>query len=366
MNKQDKIISEAAKWAVRMDAGLGGAEQDAFLDWFTADPRHAAEYGRQRANWVRLDILADWRPEHAVRPNRDLLAPRRAPVFGWMKRWMKKRRRVFFGGALTVAAAACACACACAVWLVVVAPKTADRARNGAAPAFTFSEGGMISSIEQSKLDDGTIVELNRGASITVMYTPTERYVKLEHGEVNFQVAKDPARPFIVNIGGVNVRALGTTFNVRRNNGAVEVLVTSGVVQVHAEDSPFAVVTMLAQEEAFVKAGQMAVVSLAAAQTPSLSVQTVASDKIENLIAWRPRLLDITEQPLSSVVEEFNRRNAPIRLVIADPDLAKTEVSATMRSDQVENFVRLLEGDFRVKAERAGNLVTLYKKKQRS
>jgi transmembrane sensor len=358
MNKQDEIISEAAKWAVRMDAGLGGAEQDAFLDWFTADPRHAAEYDRQRANWARLDILADWRPEHALRPNRDLLAPRKASIFGRLG----KRRRVLLGGALTVAAAACACA----VLLVIVTPKAADRARDGAAPAPTFSEAGMISSIEQSKLDDGTIVELNRGASITVMYTPTERYVKLEHGEVNFQVAKDPARPFIVNIGGVNVRALGTSFNVRRNNGAVEVLVTSGVVQVHAEDSPAAVAPMPAQEEAFVKAGQMAVVSLAAAQAPSLSVQTVASDKIEKLIAWRPRLLDITEQPLSSVVEEFNRCNAPIRLVIADPDLAKTEVSATMRSDQVENFVRLLEGDFRVKAERAGNLVTLYKKKQRS
>jgi transmembrane sensor len=364
MDKQDKIISEAAEWAVRTDAGLGGAEQDAFLDWFTADPRHAAEYDRQRANWARLDILADWRPEHAVRPNRDLLAPRKAPVFGWMKRWMKKRRRVFSGGALTVAAAACVCACA--VWLVVVAPRTADEARNGVAPAFTFSEGGMISSIEQSKLDDGTIVELNRGASITVMYTPTERYVKLDYGEVNFQVAKDPTRPFIVNIGGVNVRALGTSFNVRRNKGAVEVLVTSGVVQVHAEDRPVALASMLAREEAFVKAGQMAVVSLVAAQAPSLSVQTVASDKIENLIAWRPRLLDITEQPLSSAVEEFNRRNAPIRLIIADPELEKTEVSATMRSDQVENFVRLLEGDFRVKAERAGNLVTLYKKKQRS
>lgn len=220
-----------------------------------------------------------------------------------------------------------------------------------------------ISTIEQSKLDDGTIVELNRGASITVMYTPTERYVRLDHGEANFYVAKDPARPFVVNIDGVNVRALGTSFNVRRESGAVEVLVTSGRVQLHAgaDRQMTAPAREPEQEDAVVKAGQLAVVSLAARE-PSLSVQTVESDRIENMIAWHPRLLDITEQPLSNVVEEFNRRNAPIRLVIADPELAKTAVSATLRSDQVENLVRMLEGGFRVKAVRKGDTVTLRKK----
>lgn len=351
MNEDKKIISEAAKWAIRVEAGLDGAEQDAFLDWFTADPRHAAEYDRQRTHWTRLDILADWRPMHAARPNRDLLAPGGgATLLGWLVKY----RRAFAGGALAVAAATFA------LMYIFVAPETGDAARDGAVFVPGASDSGMISSIEQSKLEDGTIVELNRGASITVMYTSTERYVKLHHGEVNFHVAKDPARPFIVNIDGVRVRALGTSFNVRRDRGAVEVLVTSGVVQVHSEvgERAAAPASGRLQEDAFVKAGQLAVVSLAA-HAPDLSVQTVASDKIENIIAWHPRQLDITEQRLANVVEEFNRRNSPIRLIIADPELGETEVSATLRSDQVENLVRMLEGGFRVKAERSGDIVTL-------
>ncbi|AWI10247.1 FecR family protein [Ereboglobus luteus] len=357
MNEQDKIISEASSWAVRVEAGLSGADQDAFLDWFTADPRHAEEYDRQRANWSRLDILADWRPEHSTRPNRDLLAPRRETLWGWLR----KHRRMITGASLGLAGAA-----ACAVLLMVgifQPTATPPLATPGSA---VYAAKDAISTIEQTKLDDGTIVELNRGASITVTYTATERHVKLNHGEVNFNVAKDPSRPFIVNIDGVNVRALGTSFNVRRGGDAVEVLVTSGLVRVDANDGEPAAPSggqPATQEDSLVKAGQLAVVSFAA-QSPSMSVRTVESDKIENMIAWHPRLIDIAEQPLASVVAEFNRRNAPIRIVIADPELAQAEISATLRSDQVENFVRLLEGDSRMKVERDGNQVTLHKKRR--
>lgn len=356
MNEQEKIIAEAASWAVRVEAGLDGAEQDAFLDWFTADPRNAVEYDRQRANWARLDILADWRPEHAARPNRDLLAPRRETLWDWLR----KRHRAIVGVLVGVAGVAAACA-AVAVFAPFQSRQTPVNPPVAAPPA-VYAAKDAISTIEQSKLDDGTIVELNRGASITVNYTATERHVKLEHGEANFQVAKDPTRPFIVNIDGVNVRALGTSFNVRRGGDAVEVLVTSGVVRVHANDEdPAAPSDAGAREDSVVKAGQLAVVSLAA-QTPGMSVQTVESDRMETMIAWHPRQIDIEGQSLASVVEEFNRRNAPIEFVIMDPELAETEVSATMRSDQVENFVRLLEGVFRVKVERVGSQVMLHKK----
>ena len=386
MNEQEKIISEAAAWVVRVDAGIDGAGQDAFLDWLTADRRHGAEYERQCAHWARLDILADWRPEHAEHPNRDLLAPAAGAAargcgsagvppgifFRVREHWWhvfltpaKFHWRALAGGALGAAAAACV------ALLMSVAPNPKPIpnpkpnpipfASSVAAPA-PQARAGAISTIEQSKLDDGTIVELNRGASITVSYTPAERLVKLDRGEVNFLVAKDPARPFIVDIDGVRVRAVGTSFNIRRGSGAVEVLVTSGSVQVRAAGAEAA--SPLANppaENTVVKARQMAVVTTDA-RMHSLNIHQLASNQIQNITAWHPRLLDIEKQPLSRVVDEFNKCNAPIRLVIADPELAKTEVSATLRSDQVENLVRLLEGGvngLHVKVERAGDVVTL-------
>ncbi|MCX6941829.1 MAG: FecR domain-containing protein, partial [Verrucomicrobia bacterium] len=80
-------------------------------------------------------------------------------------------------------------------------------------------------------LADGTVVELNGAAVIVADFTASERRVRLERGEAYFTVMKDPARPFIVTAAGVAVRAVGTAFNVRLADTAVEVLVTEGQVR---------------------------------------------------------------------------------------------------------------------------------------
>ena len=60
---------------------------------------------------------------------------------------------------------------------------------------------------------------MNRGADVSVLYTPTERRVRLDRGEANFKVAKANERPFFVLVGGFRVRAVGTEFNVRLTGG---------------------------------------------------------------------------------------------------------------------------------------------------
>jgi transmembrane sensor len=53
-------------------------------------------------------------------------------------------------------------------------------------------------------------------------------------------------------------------------------------------------------------------------------------------------------------VAAFNRRNA-VQLVVIDPELAAVRVSASLRSDNVDGFVRLLEAGFGARAERRGD-----------
>jgi transmembrane sensor len=87
----------------------------------------------------------------------------------------------------------------------------------------------------------------------------------------------------------------------------------------------------------------------------------VTPAQAEAILAWQPRMLDFTATPLLGVVGEFNRHNAPIHLVVSDLALAHTEVSASLRSDNVEGFIRLLEAGFGVRAERDGDTITLRK-----
>lgn len=64
-------------------------------------------------------------------------------------------------------------------------------------------------------LGDGSIVMLNAGSKLTfpTVFRGSERKVYVE-GEAFFNVAKNPDKPFIVTVGGSEIRVLGTQFNV--------------------------------------------------------------------------------------------------------------------------------------------------------
>ena len=82
-------------------------------------------------------------------------------------------------------------------------------------------------------LPDESALTLNTASRVRVRYGEHERKLELERGEVIFQVAKDAARPFVVQVGPGIVRALGTRFDVMLDERrAVTVAVLDGSVQV--------------------------------------------------------------------------------------------------------------------------------------
>jgi transmembrane sensor len=350
MDTPEKIETEAANWVMRLERGLSSAEQDEFLQWYMSDTRHPRELDRQTANWKRLNVLADWRPEHTTQPNRDLLAPRPAHVGN-----PKRSRPWYLNAEVGLAAAA---AVIFGLYLLRPAPLPAPAPAQTVAPAH-------ITAMERRTLDDGTVIELNRDAEVAVLYTATERKVRLERGEAMFRVAKNPARPFIVITGDVHFRAVGTAFNVRREAEAVELIVTEGKVREQSAAATDAISTTSPEENSaeapLVVAGEHALVPLQPGRAP-IAVAKIDAEHLDEKLAWHSRLLDFTNARLSDVVGEFNRRNAPLRMVIDDAKLADTEVSASLRSDNIESFIRLLEGGFGVEAERNGNIVTLRKR----
>ncbi|MEP3371961.1 MAG: FecR domain-containing protein [Maribacter dokdonensis] len=66
------------------------------------------------------------------------------------------------------------------------------------------------------KLSDGTIAMLNAGSSLKypVKFLKGQDRKVFISGEAYLNVAKDSAHPFIVNAGELNVRVLGTQFNI--------------------------------------------------------------------------------------------------------------------------------------------------------
>lgn len=84
-------------------------------------------------------------------------------------------------------------------------------------------------------LADGTRVYINSDSRIVYdnSYNKKARVIALE-GEAYFEVAKDKEKPFIVRANGINVQALGTSFNVRahKDDKSVAVILINGKVKV--------------------------------------------------------------------------------------------------------------------------------------
>ncbi len=319
----------AAEWLVKLDRGLTAAEQDEFGDWLAADPRHGDWLALHRGMVGDFSLLTQWRPEHSGEPNPDLLA--------------RPARRVhWLAPAVLVAAAAIAIAFF----------------RPGPSTNEAGAEVAGAAELERRILQDGSTVDLNRGAVVTVNYSAATRRVTLVRGEALFTVTKNSERPFVVAAGGVDVRAVGTAFNVRLAATDVEVLVTEGQVAVASASVPAGKSASLSASADAVRAiipllaeGQRATVPLQGTASPEIVAVTRAES--ERLLAWQPQLLDFSSAPLEFAVAELNRRNR-VQFVIADPELAAMPIIASIRSDKVEGFAQFLAATPGVQIERRG------------
>lgn len=252
----------------------------------------------------------------------------------------RRRRRVALGTAAAFA-------------LVAVAGLALrTRAPEPAAFAAAVSNPGsaVVSQPERQVLADGSVVELRGDASLTIDFRPELRRVVLARGEAHFQVAKDAARPFVVEAGGVGVRAVGTAFSVQIGIGAVDVLVTEGRVAIveTAATTPAA--------PALVDAGQRLAVAVEAAAAPTTVAApqpvTVTPAEIAERLAWRVPRLEFNATPLAEVVALFNTHAtgaARPHIVLGDDALADLPLSGVLRADNLPVLLAILDSSYGLK-----------------
>jgi len=333
-SSQSRIKREASEWAVKQNFGLTAEEQDAFFDWLAEDPEHSEAYANAQKTWQHLDVLADWRPEHSLKPNPNLLDTAHPA---------RKRSVAKVVGLLGGLAAAIAITVG--LW----------QARPASGP-IVLAEGDHAAAYERHELDDGTIVELNRGAQAIVDFDYNLRQVTLSRGEAHFTVAKDARRPFVVIASGVAVQAVGTMFNVHVDDGSVDVIVTEGRVMMgHEPKSEKTLdVAKIGETVQELVAGQRAVVDSNQVNVMP-AVIPVSQVEIDDRLTWLDRVLNFTDTPLSEIVMEFNRRNK-LKLVIEDKSIEDLALSATIQPEKIDVFVSALELS-NIEAERIGDSV---------
>lgn len=196
----------AARWVVRMDRRLSATEAIELETWLAADPRHRQEFNRSGGAWRKFRELG--------------AAVRRAPAP------IVARRRWSNPTLVGLAAAA-----VLALAMIYLSPR-GDQVLSVAEPAPAPARAAT-----SRQLADGSVARLKEGAEIVEEFSAHERRIRLVRGEAYFKVTKDPSRPFLVQIGDITVRAVGTAFSIRYTVRDVDVWVTEGTVQVSPRPS---------------------------------------------------------------------------------------------------------------------------------
>ena len=302
---------EAAAWITRLESGnLTTAERESLADWMRASPAHVAELLRIDRLTGAIRQYGCW--EAASQPTDNDIALR--PSAAAMHRSTPRRRL-----SSVVIAACILMAIGLLGWFTL-------------RPEMRHLHTGAEERLEV-RLEDGSTVRLEPMTDLAIQMNPDVRSLQLRRGEVEFHVAKDPSRPFIVQAAMARVEAVGTIFTVSREATAVLVSVTEGQVRVlpsgTASKAVSAMPLSLEANERVRLTGRGP--SPKSGQTRSATIRPGRAD-LE---------LAFDEVTVREVIERFNQRNRQ-QVMIQDSALAERKVSGFFNPDDPESFVQFL------------------------
>ncbi|NWJ52474.1 MAG: FecR family protein [Bacteroidetes bacterium] len=176
-------------------------------------------------------------------------------------------------------------------------------------------------------LPDGSHVLLNAGSTIKYFsdFNISNRNLSLE-GEAYFKVAKNKKIPLIVNAANINIRAVGTAFNVKayKNEGLIETTLIEGIVEISKgedkEDQSEKISLKPNQKAIYVKENNnLAVYSTnrnekektdTKTATKEIYVKSIVSDKVDvaPIVAWTQDKLMFRGETLENICVKLNRK----------------------------------------------------------
>lgn len=174
-------------------------------------------------------------------------------------------------------------------------------------------------------LPDGTKVWLNAQSSITypIYFSGNERIVKMQ-GEAYFEVAKNEAMPFKVLSDAVEIKVLGTHFNVMAyaDEHAVKTTLLEGSVKIN---------------DRLLKPGQQAQTTKTNGYTSISNVNT------EDVIAWTNGRFSFRDENIQSIMKKISRWY-DVDVEFKDKNILNKNFGGSFsRFDNVSEMLRIME-----------------------
>jgi ferric-dicitrate binding protein FerR (iron transport regulator) len=187
-------------------------------------------------------------------------------------------------------------------------------------------------------LSDRSVVTLNKHA---VLHYPTEfaaaeRRVKLD-GEAFFSITPDKAKPFFIDASNqVEIRVVGTSFNVKSFDAYTEVIVETGIVEVRKFNR---VILLHPHEKARIDKEDSTI---------------VVQKNTDNLYQYfRSKEFECDNTPLWKVVEVLNEAYGD-SVIIGRSDLKGLTLTTRFDNESLEKILEIISETFEISVEKKG------------
>ena len=217
-------------------------------------------------------------------------------------------------------------------------------------------EQAMIRTIEvplgsrsRLQLEDGTIVWLNAGSKFSCQpgFSQKNRQVTLE-GEGYFEVARNEKLPFIVNAKEIDVKVLGTKFNVKAYSDDQEIAVTlaEGSVNMVDKAAPANSVIMVPQQQAVYNK-----------LTGKTEVRKVSTDAI---CQWTTGAHFFNEVSFEEIAGQLEKA-FDVTFIFRNPERRKLRFYGEFRStDTLNDILTIMSSSEKFTYRRNNNIIEIY------
>jgi len=349
-----KVLVQTTDWFDKVKSGnLTPDEEIEFFAWLTKDPAHQAEFDFMATIWDCTDVLeSEPLPAREAKDNRSEHRIIRFPMFKPM---------IGLVAAMLIVVI---------VWMLQTDVTSQQMFRTVTGEQRTVY------------LKDGSIARLDAETVVSVDYTIDSRRIDLAEGRASFTVVHNPTRPFIVSVGNVFIRAVGTKFSVfKQKKGKVAVAVTEGQVKVTRQDplplenkqsnstkmNPPQSKKLVSKKLVSMKKKSQPPQQVLNAGQKIIIEETRKSYKVQkvetkHISGWENGRLFFHKTPLEDVLEEINRYLEK-KIVIGDARLNDLRISIIFKIRDRKYFLETLKIAIPItsKASSTGQIVILKK-----
>ncbi len=207
----------------------------------------------------------------------------------------------------------------------------------------------MVQTTDDTKIDtlpDGSVITLNKNTKLSypAKFSKNQRVLILKQGEAFFKVVPDASKPFIVQVGEVNVKVVGTSFNIRTKLDQTELIVETGIVEVSQKD----IVIRLKREE-----------RVEINQSTNSFEKTTSTDQLYQY--YRSKEFVANDTPLWRLVEVLNEAYN-VNIVIEGDAIRNMRLNTTFKmDDSLGAILKIIGETLNIQVNRQGDQVILHK-----